>query len=241
MTTYALRLKGFTPSTLPLERMSKYLAALADLVGKDLPVHFDKVTKGSAMLKIRIPDELAGDLEARVRHAAIAEHGSDLRRAFDSIDQLARHDKTSAEFKPEKGAVIIQFPGIKKETPRIVSLREYGEINGRIIRLGGKDGTVPVGLQTSSGDIVSCTASLEQAKRLKAFLLEPVEIILRGTGKWTRNADGKWKIDEFKISEFVELSDANFEEELNKAKESHSDWDDVNDFDSELANLRYGD
>ena len=240
MITYALRLKGLTPETLPLERLSKYLAALADLVGRDTPVHFDKVSKGSAMLKVRVPEQHAHAVETRVRAAASAEPGSDLRRAYEQIDQLARGDGTSAEFRPPKGAVILQFPGAKTLQARALVVKEYGEINGRIIRLGGRDDTVPVGLLTPDDEVVSCTATLEQAKQLKAFLLEPVDIVLRGTGRWLRSPEGKWKIEEFKINDFLRMQDDSFDDELKKIKTVGSGWDDVEDAEQTLARLRYG-
>ncbi|BBH12919.1 hypothetical protein [Chromobacterium haemolyticum] len=240
MATYALRLKGFTPETLPLERLSKYLTALADLVGKDAPIHFDKVSKGSAMLKLVISDDQAHALESRVRLAAFAEAGSELKKAYDQINMLARGDQTTAEFKPVKGAVILQFPGINKPEPRTYSVKEDGEINGRVIRLGGKDSTVPVGLQMPDGVVVSCTASLDQAKGLKVYLLEPIDIVLKGSGKWVRDVDGAWVLEEFKISEFFPLVDQGFDEQLAKIRSKGSGWGEVEDIDKELHSLRYG-
>ncbi|MDR0703207.1 MAG: hypothetical protein LBF61_12570 [Azoarcus sp.] len=122
MATYVLRLKNFTPQTIPMDRLAAYLDALALLIGKTAP-----------------------QVEARIREASTAAANSETRRRFERITASAREDRTSAEFRLNKGTVILEFPGATDNLSFPV-VREPGEFTGRIIRLGGKDKTLPVGL-----------------------------------------------------------------------------------------------
>lgn len=241
MVTYLLRIKGFSPDTLPLARLGEYLFALAELVGPDAPVHFDKVTKGSAQLKLKADESCSTAVETRVRLAPVSEPGSDVRRAYERIQGMLRADQTSAEFRPEKGAVILKFPGGKAaQPPRTATVREYGELNGRIIRLGGKDDTIPVGLQQSDGTVISCTASVEQARQLKSYLLEPIDVLLTGVGRWTRTIEGRWEVTDFKISDCTPLQYDGFDDALAKVRKGGSGWDAEADVDAALHRIRYG-
>ena len=241
MATYILRIRGFSPETLPLGRLGEYLSAFAELLGPEAPVYFDKVTNGSAKLKMRVDDSASEQVETRVRMSPTYDQGRGERRGYDRIQHLLREDKTSAEFRPEKGAVILQFPG-GKLTPvaRTASVREYGELLGRIIRVGGKDSTIPVGLQVPDGAIVSCTASIEQARLLKSYLLEPTDVLLTGVGRWSRNESGQWDVSEFKISGCTPVRFEGFDAALAEVRKTGSGWDSEVDFDAALNKIRYG-
>jgi hypothetical protein len=242
MVTYLLRIKGFSPETLPLGRLGEYLAALAELLGPDAPVHFDKVTKGSAKLRMKVMEDSAHQVETRVRLAPAADPENEGRRGYERIQRLLCEDKTSAEFRPEKGAVILQFPGGRSApSARTASIREYGELLGRIIRVGGKDATVPIGLQVPDGSIVNCTATVDQARLLKSYLLEPTDVLLTGVGRWTRDESGQWDVSEFKISDCTPVRYEGFDTALAEVRKGGSGWDSEEDFDAALHRIRYGD
>lgn len=240
MATYALRIKGFTPQSLPLGRLGEYVCALADLIGDDVGVSFERVTKGSAQLKVWIDDNDAPVVVNRVRLAPSADEGSSLRRGYDKIQSLLAADKTSAEFKPPKGAVILKFPGGPKNALRVAIVKEYGEISGRIIKLGGRDETIPVALRTPDGEVINGTANIEMALRLKPYLLEPIDVILTGMGRWKRKDSGEWEAIEFKINDFSVMDFDGLENELERTRAAGSGWDDVQDVEQELSRIRYG-
>ncbi len=239
MATYSLRIKGFTPETLPLSRLGEYVSALADLVGDDVSVHFHSVTKGSAQLKVRVDDPDVPLVISRIRQAPIADEGSLARRGYERIQSLLSSDKTSAEFRPEKGAVILKFPGAPKTQIRLPVVKEYGELNGRIIKVGGRDDTIPVALRTPDGDVVNCTATVEMARRLKPYLLEPIDVILCGMGRWRKMDIGTWEAIEFKINDFSVMEFDSFERTLADVRASGSGWDNVQDVVAELKRIRY--
>ncbi|GHT96822.1 hypothetical protein FACS1894116_14470 [Betaproteobacteria bacterium] len=206
MATYRLRIKKFSPDTLPMERLGAYLTALSALVGKESGASFSKVIKGSAALKINVPDENAPALLQRIRSAAEASLENDARKGYERINTLLAEDGTSGEFLPGKGAALLKFAGASANADffPIPAVKEPGEFSGRIIRIGGKDSTIPVTLLASDDSAVYCTASPDMARRLKKYLLEDTTVTLFGQGKWERK-NGKWVLLEFKISEFQEL------------------------------------
>jgi len=240
MATFSLRIKGFTPENLPLSRMAEYVSALAELIGDDVQASFERVTKGSAQLKINIRDDDAEIAVNKIRLASSADEGSSARRGYEKIQSLLASDKTSAEFRPHKGAVILNFPGAPKNVLRLATLKETGEINGRIIKVGGRDETIPISIRIPDGSVVSCTANVEMARKLKRYLLEPIDVILFGEGKWQRTESGAWEIIDFRILDVSEIDFANFDAELEKVRSAGSGWDDVDDVDAELERLRYG-
>lgn len=240
MTTYSLRIKGFTPDTLPLSRLGEYVSALAELMGDDVSVHFHSVTKGSAQLKVKIEDNDVPLVVARVRQAPNADEGSPARRGYERIQSLLSSDKTSAEFRPQKGAVILKFPGAPKTQIRLPVVKEYGELNGRIIKMGGRDETVPVAIRTPDDEVINCTATVEMALRLKPFLLVPIDVILCGMGRWKKADTGTWEPIEFKINDFSVMDFSGFTPGLENVRASGSGWDGVQDVAAELNRIRYG-
>lgn len=240
MVTYSLRIRGFTPETLPLGRLGEYVSALAELLGDDVAATFHAVTKGSARLNVRIVDDDVPLVIARVRQAPNADEGSAARRGYDRIQSLLRNDKTSAEFRPQKGAVILKFPGAPVAQVRLPIVKEYGEINGQIIKVGGRDETIPVSIRTPDGEIVNCTATVEMARSLKPYLLEPIDVILCGMGRWKKMESGTWEAIEFKITDFSMMDSGDFATSLANVRAAGSGWDGVNDVAAELDRIRYG-
>ena len=240
MATFSLRIKGFTPDTLPLSRMGEYVSALAELIGDDVQVSFERVTKGSAQLNVKINDDDADQAIGRIRLASSAEENSSSRKGYDRVQALLAGDKTSADFRQQKGAVILKFPGEPKNVMRLATLKEAGEINGRIIKVGGRDDTIPVSLRTPDGTIVNCTASVEMARKLKQYLLEPIDVILLGEGKWKRTEKGSWETVDFRIIEVTEMNFDTLDSELEQVRSAGSGWDAIEDVTGELERLRYG-
>jgi hypothetical protein len=225
MAKYVFRLKKFTPDTLPLDRLGAYLSALAVLVGKDSGVTFDKVTKGSAVLNLRVPDEAVAKVETRVKNVVDDPEG-DAGKSVERLNALLREDGDSASFSAAKGAPLLKFAGVCANADYFAFpvVKEPGEFSGRIIRIGGKDNTIPISLLASDGKTVFCTADPDMARRLKVYLLEDIDVTLYGQGKWER-IGGKWELLEFKISDAQVLDFSGADETLARAIGSGSGWD----------------
>jgi hypothetical protein len=200
MTAYVLRIKALTLGSIPMDRLAVYLGALSELVGKQSQPRFCG-TKGGSALKFSVPDEETQQLETRL----IAAPMSTQLRNYERLNRLLCEDKASAEIRVDeknRHVPILSLPGI---TGEIVVHNNPCEINGTIIRIGGKDETIPVDLLTSDGKIIDCSTSKEMARKLKPYLLEPIDLILYGRGTLTHHRDGKKDISNFVIFEFDEL------------------------------------
>ena len=74
-----------------------------------------------------------------------------------------------------------------------------------LIRVGGKDDTVPVHLQ--DGDVIhSCNATRDMARLLAPHLYNGT-IRVTGNGRWKRDAEGHWILLRFDIKDFEVLDD----------------------------------
>jgi hypothetical protein len=71
-------------------------------------------------------------------------------------------------------------------------------------------------MESEDEAVAGCWADRMVAKRLGQLLFEPVR--LHGYGKWNRDADGKWSVQEFIIESFEPLSDEPLSEALQRLR-----------------------
>jgi hypothetical protein len=102
-------------------------------------------------------------------------------------------------------AEILRFPGREDEYEDFGPITQQGTLDGEVIRVGGTRETVPVILRSENELISDCYASKTTAKALGGRLFEPVRLF--GTGRWTRDDVGTWKLDHFTIDRFEPLTD----------------------------------
>lgn len=219
--TITFRIVGFTPATLPMARLADYLKELASLYGNQDQVHFERVSKGSAALKLFFNTPAAKEA-AQQKCAAVAQGiGStgDL-KTFNRINDLLREDNTYAESidASVETCRIVEFPGVKKEKPvDFDPLKQAGSIQGEIILIGGKDSTIPLWLRERSGQVLkNINLSKPMAKELAPLLFTSVR--LHGMGKWVRTADHEWKMVSFDVQSHEQLSDDSLHDVINKLR-----------------------
>jgi len=224
MLTYVFRIIGPTPETLSIKRLGEYLVALSPVFGSEAPLRFESVTGGSVRLKFRVDEADAAGVEERVSGAPQDEVA---RKYYLKLDDMLREDNASAEFRQDKkrGPPLLKIPGSAANASLFPIVRDTCEFHGRIIRVGGRDDTIPVGLQMPSGEVIACTASLEMARKLKAWLLEPVDVLLSGLGKWTHDPDGKWLLTDFRVDAAEPMNTEGFDEALKTVQAGGSGWD----------------
>lgn len=208
MPEYRLKIDVFTPETLPMQRLSLYMAELAKLLGEPERVHFVELAKGSAVLVANIEEPAYPKVFARVSDVRKGVGDPDALKAEKRLDDLLAEDGAVGQLLDQQGAQIIEFPGRTRPKPlRYGPFREDGVLEGLIIRVGGKDDSVPVWLRDGAS-IHKCTASLEIARQLAPYLLTDTLIRVRGSGKWMREQDGSWVMDRFDIQGIDVLDDA---------------------------------
>lgn len=239
---YTLRIVGSHPSKLTLERLAVYLAELAKLMGEKEKVHFDKLSTGSAALKAWAEPDAADHVSKRVTLATSRSDSAakEAVTALDRINELLAQDGTRGELKNPSGAVIYPFPGCRKVIPaKEVVVDQEGSITGQVIKIGGRDDSIPLLVRDADGREYHCTVvGAELAKEISAYYLG-AQIELTGKGKWKRTSAGNWELIQLNVKSWSPLSD-----EWDSAYESMAaiglGWSNVPDVERYLSDLRKG-
>jgi hypothetical protein len=236
------KIDGFTPETLPMERLASYMSELAALFSNSERVHFDKVKKGSALLQAWVEAPAAPKIRQRVSVADSPDAPEDVARAYRNLNQMLREDNSTGVLRRPKGTAILKFPG--KNAPIIQTFKvvEAGTIEGQIIRIGGIDETVPIWISDRERNVIkSChTRNRQTAKELAKYYLGPY-IRLEGTGKWIRNQDEKWELEEFTVNSFEVLDDVPLSDAVEAVRAVKDNaWNEYQDPEAELRKVRKG-
>lgn len=196
----------YTPETLPMARFGEYVVDLSALLGEKERVHFVRLDEGSATIVHAIEDVAVPKVRARVAGAHIADADSDERRAFESIDRKLRDDNATGQLL-EVGRAdgrLLYFPGKARELdPAYGPFNEQGHLYGKVIAVGGKRSIVNVNIQDGE-TIYFCEASREVALQLAPLMFHNYVRVF-GTGRYVRNAEGRWEMVRFRISHHEKL------------------------------------
>jgi hypothetical protein len=231
------RIDGYTPKTMPLSRLAKYLSELAKILGEDHSIHLVELEAGSTVLVHRIDAEAVPKIRDRAAAIRRGDAPPAALRSYKNVNKLLRDDGASASLL-EDGAEILEFPGKKAQVPHFPPVSERGEIDGEVLRVGGAADPVPVLLATEAGTVLSgCWAKRTIAKSLALRLFEPVRLF--GEAKWARTADGRWVLNWFRIDSFQPLENEGLADALKKLRAVPGlDWGE--NIVDEFLKLRYG-
>ena len=205
---YRLRIDVFSVESLPMSRLAEYMAELARLLGEQERVHFSHLEPGSAVLVSNIEETAAPKVGERLQQVREGHGSKDAMQAYKALDTLLAKDNAVATLTAEGGAEIITFPGRTRPKPiRYGPFREDGSLDGTVIRLGGRDDTIPVLLKDADGSEYQCQTSVEISKQL-ATHYRGSTVRVHGSGKWVREEDGSWTLQQFDIDRFEVIDDS---------------------------------
>ena len=237
-----LRIDGFTPYTLPMGRLAEYLKDLAAIFGTQTDAHFIEVGDGSAELRHAVPEREYPIVHGRIVGAQRGDGPEEAVRSYRDLRAKLRQDqapdKKPAVFADYSGKKIIVFPKQEAEPVGFGTISQPGALDGTLIKLGGRDETVPVHLQEGER-FYKCTATRQMARQLAPFLFAG-SIRLHGVGKWCRTEDGDWNLENFRIQSFEALSDDELPVVLSRMRVPESEWDKMEDPLGELKRIRKG-
>lgn len=233
---------SFTPETLPMGRLAEYVAAFSQLLGEQDKVHFRGIEAGSAVLVAAIDAPAWPKIRERVLAVRDGGGGSAARKAFADLDDMLRKDNATGALSDDAGNVVVPFPGRNAPEALIYGpFRQDGTIDGQLIRVGGKDETVPVHLRDGAIIHTGLFCTPEIARRVAPHLFGPT-LRVHGLGTWFRTGAGAWEMRNFRINDFEVLDDApllTVVENLRKVK--GSDWGKLPDPVHALLGDRHGD
>lgn len=239
---YRFRIDAYTPDTIPMARLAEYMQDLATLLGEKEHVHFVRLEEGSTVLVQKIDRESIPKVSSRISAINVTEGegAEDALRAFKAIDRRLAEDNAVGHLYRNDGAEIIYFPGCEKAKPLTFgAFNQPGSLDGLLIKIGGRDETVPVHLQEGSA-VHICNATRDMARRLAPHLFAGT-LRVYGTGRWERDAEGNWDLKRFNITDFEVLEDAPLSAIVARLREVPGNgWKEIDDPYAELQRLRHG-
>jgi len=238
--TVKFKIQDFTPHTLPMARLAEYLADFAALLGNEQAVHFRRVADGSAELISEVDEPEFAVVRRRAQDAAKGFGPPEAIRAYRSINAKLKQDSTTGQVEADRGARILRFPGVHAEEPVTFGpFNQQGALDGVLIKIGGKDETIPVHLEDEGRNYI-CNATREMAKKLAPYLFgNPIRV--HGTGRWTRDANGSWVLIGFNIANFEPLDNDPLPVVVERLREiPNNEWQKVGDPLGELKRIRRG-
>lgn len=237
--TFVLKIRRYTPATIPMVRLADYMQKFAQLLGEPTNVHFKKLTKGSAKLAAVVDFDATPKVNLRLREIrAGTAPAADLKIATDLNSMLA-NDNTSGEvIRLAPNEVMIPFLGANREKQPIYGpISQATTLDGVVVRVGGISEPAAVQIRTTDGMQTHCYVTHAMAKDLGKHLYG-AEIRFFGDGRWTRNEDGVWELVRFSITRFEELDAASLTEVVGELRAMEGrDWAGIDPW-KELHDLR---
>ena len=204
---FEFKITGWTPATIPQVRLGEYLVEVAKLYGEAANVHFGSIRKGSVVLKSTVEGPAIPKVQRRLMEVSRGVAPKEATEAFRTLDDMLADDNSKGLLRGNGGdsAIVIRFPGREREQPvEFAGIREEGFLEGELIRIGGRDETIHLALQ--SGDTVysAIVTDRDTARRLGPLIFGPT-IRLNGTGTWARSREGVWTVTRFVVASFTEI------------------------------------
>lgn len=239
---YTLHIEGVNIDNIPLGEIGEYIADLAHLLGKDVDPKFAGITKGSIRLKAKIRKEHEIDVKTRGFMVRTGDGPEEAVRAKARIsERLGRHRAKRAALVDSANSKVIEIPveAPSEEQINIPSLQKAGTIQGQVIKVGGKQETVPVEIQDVDEHVYGCRASRDVAKRLAKELFGST-VRAKGVGR-VNYESGEWRIQDFRIEDFEILEDDDFTSVLQAIRAVPGAWKErEEDPLLELGKIRHG-
>lgn len=200
---YVFSIDVFTPDTLPMGRLAEYLAALAKLIGHADHTHFVAVEAGSAKLRTAVEAVDAPKVEARLNSVRVGEASKEAMAGKQALEDLLANDNAVATLVDcSTGRTVIPFIGRDRPKPlTFPPFRENTTIDGQVVSIGGRDSTAHATLQDGDTVHVGISMKREVARDLAKLLYGP-SVRLHGNGRFERQANGVWKMLDFKVDRF---------------------------------------
>jgi hypothetical protein len=238
-----LHIEGVNIDKLPLEDIGEYLSDFANLIGRDAQPRYHSIKRGSLTLRAKVPFDREIDVKTRGFLLRTGDAPEDAVRARERLSKrLGINRAKRATLLDSSKSKVIEIP-IERPTPQqpnLPSLERTGSLQGRVIRVGGKQDVVSVELQDVDGHVYLCRAKRDVARRLAKEIFDHT-VRVQGTGRWIRDATGTWYVDNFQIEDFQLLEDDVLSDVIAEIRQIRSPWQDIDDPEGEIDRIRNGD
>ncbi|QBY56449.1 hypothetical protein [Cupriavidus oxalaticus] len=242
---YLFRIGAYTPATIPMERLAKYIASLAKLFGNDASVHLDHIEEGSTIPVLKVDVEAVSRVSARIVGLSRGEAANDAVAGYDELNTLLRDDNATGELRQRQrgahvSALVLRFPG--RDLPRPLTFGPFTEsatFDGELVRVGGRDKSAHATIVDPEGRSWHGEISRQLAQDLAPYLYKGPVLRLNGDARWERREDGSWHLVSLKINEFTVLDDETLIEVTDRLRKlESSSWSKHGDIDGYITALR---
>lgn len=239
-TELRFKIGAYTPATIPMARLAEYMAALAEFLGEKSMVHFVSLEGGSTVIVDRVENEAVPKVEARIQLVKRGDELSDAMKKFRHLNSMLREDNGSGFLFRGKAGRLLKFPGIEDvRATDYGSFTQEGTLDGIPIRVGGRRSIVPITIQRENREYI-CHARRDIAKRIAATHLFDSTLRLFGRGRWYRDHNGSWILQDFMIHDFVQLKGTPLDQVVEELRGIEgSEWGSVENPWEELNRLRH--
>jgi hypothetical protein len=243
--TFLFRIDKCTPETLPMARLAEYMRQFAIVLGETDRVHFEKVVAGSATVRALVEYAAVPAVNMRVRTASAGRGPNEAIFALGALDKMLAADDSSGSIRrieaDEREEEMIRLLGADRElAPVFGPISQATTLDGKVIRVGGRQQEVPVHIETRTGIESHCFATRAMAKEFGKRLFDG-EFRFYGDGKWLRDETGKWKLQRFNITRFEPLDESTLSDALMSLRAIEGrDWSKTDPW-AELRELRGAD
>ncbi|MBB3978959.1 hypothetical protein GGQ64_004195 [Rhizobium azooxidifex] len=202
---YSFRITGPTTETLSMARLATYMSELARLMGCMDSVHLGRIDDGSVVIVAAAPQSEVPIISPRIRSAATGEPSAEANVPWRRINEYLAEDGWGGEMRLPRSAEVIPFPGKSKSALAIRAMSQPTSVQGRLVRLEGAGEMVRIGLEIDGDLTARISIDAHSAQRLASFFHHYVR--LSGEGRWKRDSNGKWTLDNLVASSFEVLNE----------------------------------
>lgn len=237
---FKFKIEAYTPTTMPLSRLTEYLKDLIDIFGEDKNTHLLRVEDGSCVPVFLVDPEAVPKVEQRFQDIEQNEAPPNVISAVERINRKLRMDGTKAVIVGPSEDNLVYFPGAEREELEYGPFSQPGTLDGVPIVVGGTKDMVPVHLQSREREVYICSAPRTKAKEIAKYLFNSI-IRVEGVAKWLRTAEGEWQLQEFRISDFKPLGEASefsLKKSIEQFKQMPAKWKEIKDPIGDLMQLR---
>lgn len=235
---FKFKIDAYSPATMPMARLARYLQDLSVLLGETKNVHLVRLEEGSTVPVFAVDWEAVPKVKKRANDARTNDGPQEVREAKLAIEKrLAEDNAPGGELLDSRGARILHFAGIRRTVqPEYGPFSQTGTVDGIPIVIGGENDPVPVHLRDRAA-IHNCVAPISIAKRLGPLIFtQPVRAT--GVGRWFRAADGVWELRRFVIENFIELRKESLSDAVARVQAIDAKWKLRDDAINELISFR---
>lgn len=240
---YDLHIHGTTPKAMPLDALGEIAKCLAELLGEPAHVRFSGLANGSARLRANVLPEAQTPVFLRLVQARNGEGGAASRSAK-RLDNYLHSRGWHAELLHRTNGVVLDFPGAKvqRRDQPIRTIKQVDAIVGSVIKIGGRDESVPMTLKTPAGEFLDMNVKgKELAKELAPHLFGD-DIRVHGLATWSSDQDGEWTCTAMEVVRFEPVSSQSLSELFRELSEIPGNgWKDFDDPIAELESMRRDD